>query len=364
MAAELTIFTHEGIDNWESRTIRGALLYHGITSKVCDLSSINGFDDDLCVVLPSRKDRLNLTDLCHVNKTLLLAGHHITLQHLYGVLPIPDNVIVVYGEPYRAIPRFVKNKDLLAQSRGKAILGALCDPREYVAVPGTCHTDTSLVITSLGCVKKCAYCTYGCTYSRLYGHEFSRRSRPWQDIENELIASLDKGVDCFQMTASQFLSSDPEENLEIRSLAFNWNSEVTGRPPVAFTVSPVEVLNNRPIIEAMSRAFRVYPRLSIDSFDDRALALFDRDYDAAVAMEALEFLAALKLPLKVNYIFMRPGIDIASINKEIAYLKLLASATSYLSAYDKLLLAYDIFSSSLLVYEAAPIAFKKGIRNG
>jgi hypothetical protein len=130
---------------------------------------------------------------------------------------------------------------------------------------------------------------------------------------------------------------------------------------VAFTVSPMEVLNNRPIIEAMSHAFHLYPRLSIDSFDNQALALFDRNYDAEAAISAVELLASLNLPLKVNYVFFRPSMNITAVEREIAYLKRLSSATSYLSMFDRLVLTYDIFSTSLLVYEAAPIAFEKGI---
>jgi hypothetical protein len=359
----LTIFTHKGADNWESHKIRGALLYKGITSRVCDLSFIDDFRDDLCVVLLSSRDRFNLIELCSAtNTTFLFAGHYITLQYLQGGLQVPENVVLVYGEPYRTVPQLAKDKELLKQSRGTAVLGDLYDQREYVPAPGTYSTNTSLVVTSLGCEKRCGYCTYGATNFRLYGHRFSRRSRPWQDLERELIQLLDRGVDLFQMTASQFLSNDPEQNIEIRSLAYNWDCEANGRPKVAFTVSPLEVLNNRSILKAMSRAFRVYPRLSIDSFDDQALALFDREYDAAAALKAVKFLAALKLPFKVNYIFIRPGIDIARLDNEIAYLKLLASATSYMSSYEKLMLAYDVFSSSLLVYEGAPIAFEKGIR--
>jgi len=117
---------------------------------------------------------------------------------------------------------------------------------------------------------------------------------------------MDKGIECFQMTASQFLSEEPGRNVELERLTANWNPEVFGRPFVAFTVSPIEVLSNQTLLEDMARSFRLYPTLSIDSFDNKTLALLDRQYTAAAAIDALRVLTRLKLPLKINYIFIRP----------------------------------------------------------
>jgi len=164
------------------------------------------------------------------------------------------------------------------------------------------------------------------------------------------------------MTASQFLSEKPEENVELSLLAANWKPETDGRPLVAFTVSPIEVLKNRRILEDMSRSFRLYPTLSIDSFDNDTLALFDRDYTATAAIDALRILTGLRLSLKVNYIFIRPRADVNRVKGELEYFKILAAETSYLSSYDRLLLAYDSFSKSLLVTRGAPIAGIKGIQ--
>jgi hypothetical protein len=66
--------------------------------------------------------------------------------------------------------------------------------------------------------------------------------------------------------------------------------------------------------------------------------------------------------LKVTYIFIRPRADVNRVKGELEYFKMLAAETSYLSSYDRLLLAYDSFSKSLLVTRGAPIAGIKGIQ--
>jgi len=53
---------------------------------------------------------------------------------------------------------------------------------------------------------------------------------------------------------------------------------------------------------------------------------------------------------------------VGRVQEELAYFKILAAETSYLSTYERLLLAYDSFSKSLLVNRGAPIAGTKGIR--
>ena len=60
MDAEVPLFTHDARDDWESHIIRGALLYHGIDSRIVDLSLLEESDADICVALPTSSDRLDV----------------------------------------------------------------------------------------------------------------------------------------------------------------------------------------------------------------------------------------------------------------------------------------------------------------
>jgi hypothetical protein len=201
-------------------------------------------------------------------------------------------------------------------------------------------------------------------YSKLYAKKFSRRSRPWQNIEKEIKDFMREGIDHFILVADQFLSADPDMNQELYSFVQHWSSERIDHPTFMFTVSPIEILNNKPLLESMSKSFKIYPRYSIDSFDNRTLNLFDLNFDASDAMEALRFLASLKCPFRINYIFIRPGITVEKIKEELFYFELLNSLISYMTPYEKLLIAHDLFSVSLDVIPGASIADKKGIRDG
>lgn len=361
-SAGVKIFVGERRYPWEVHIIRGALFHQGISSTLARLSDFGGSeDDDFCVVLlPSQTYALRSLKCSSCEKPVIVAGHCVTLQYLRHLQPPPENAILLYGEPYRTLPELVRNRTMIEEARGKAILGELFDPREYTAADAGSEEST-LILTSVGCRKRCAYCTYGSTYLHLYGSAFSRRSRPWEDIRAELITGIEAGIEHFHMCASQFLSEDPKENWELANLASHWDHRTHGRPVLTFTVSPVEVLRNAPLLEDMARSFYLAPSLSIDSLDSQALALFDRNYSPEEAMEALKALTRLRTPLKINYIFIRPGIDIRCIKRELEYLKLLATETSYLSDYGKLLMAYDIFSNSLSLDGSAPIASKRGV---
>lgn len=362
---EVVILSHDGKDYWESTLIRGALWYFGIPSRVLDYESFNDdVKDALYVILAARAEKETMLPfLQRFQGIIVLAGRNFTLEHLQKTLLPAKNEIIIYGEPYVLITRLAKNKRLVNQLQGRAVLGPLLDPREYRTSPIiTRQAGWVSIMTSIGCQKKCGYCSYGATYSRLYPKGFARRSRPWQDVATEIIDLMGKGTEHFLLLADQFLARAPEENQELRSLAWHWKSQEMRRPTLAFTISPVEVLNNKPILEAMSHSFHLYPRLSIDSLDNNTLALFDLDFDASTALEAVKFFAYLKLPLRINYIFVRPGVTIESIREEFCHFVSLTAATSYLAPQEKILLAHDLFSESLRIMHGAPIARKKGIR--
>lgn len=355
---EVPIFSLEGRCNWETTLMRGALYYNGIASRVADsLNSVDSNESAFCVVHSTWKEKDSITDrMDHFKGTKIIAGRAVTLEYLQKKFPIEDNEILIYGEPYALIPRIVKDQKLMERLKGKAVLGPLLDPASYRSPPVVSgQNDWTYIMTSLGCQKRCGYCTYGATYSKLYSEAFVRRSRPWQDIKIEIVDFMSKGIDQFVLLADQFLSKTPQDNLDLLTFSLNWNPEKSGRPMLIFTVSPLEILNNKALFEAMTCSFRLYPRYSIDSFDNDTLNLFDLGFDALEAMEALKFLAHLKLPFRINYIFMRPGMTLDGIKKELNFFKSLDAITFYLNPYEKLLLAQDLFSTSLDLMQGSPL---------
>jgi len=159
------------------------------------------------------------------------------------------------------------------------------------------------------------------------------------------------------MLADQFLSAEPEEDRDLAELARRWRPS-TSRVALSFTVAPRELLANRRLVEAMAPVFDLYPRLSIDSLSDETLGLLDLDFGASSALEAARFLGSLGVPLRLNYIFVRPGMTASSLADELRAIRKLAECTEHLSYYGKLLLTHDVFSGRLDVLPGSPVAAK------
>jgi len=363
---EVVILNRDGIEYGEATLMRGALWHHGIASRVLSYARFDELAEDaLCLIVPTQSEEAAASIRpTRSHKPLLLAGRKLTLEFSQGSWRPNENEVLIYGEPYALLPVITKNHSLLNRSRGAAILGPLFDPREYRTPPTTSRPEGLIpVMTSIGCQKRCGYCSYGVNYASLYPRDFARRSRPWQDVAEEIGDLIGQGHDRFSLLADQFLSPDPEDNRELYALAEHWDSAERGRPKLTFTVSPKEVVHNEPLLKALSNSFHLYPRLSVDSFDGRTLALFDLNFESSTALEALNFLASLKLPLRINYIFVRPRMTLEGMKEEFASFLSLTAATSYLTPSEKLLIALDLFSESLRVTPMIPIT-KKGIREG
>ncbi|CAG0987470.1 MAG: radical SAM protein [Candidatus Methanoperedens sp.] len=363
---EVVIFCSMEEDHWEPTLIRGALWHHGIRSRVLGYKSLEKVDENaLCIVLSTHKKK-EAALICpgDLAKPIVLAGHDITQEYIMKRFAVSEDEIVVYGEPYALLPKLAMDQDFLSQMRGKAVLGPLLDTREYSTYPAIEKNEFVSIMTSMGCMKRCGYCTYGRTFSGLYSKKFSRRSRPWKSVQKELIDFMGKGINVFALLADQFLSADPEENQELYALASNWDVKKYGRPMLTFTISPLEVLGNRSLLKAMSMLFQIYPRYSIDSFDPDTLALLDLDFDASQALEALEFLTHLRLSFRINYIFIRPGMTLRRIEKELNHFKSIAAATSYMTPYEKLLLAFDLFSHDLQAMRGTSVWEEKRVHEG
>jgi hypothetical protein len=363
---EVAIFNHNGIEDAEATLMRGALWHHGIASRVLSYSCFEKLAADArcLIVLTSSEQVAESSRSKPSHQPLLLAGRQPTLEFLQGRWRPDENEVLIYGEPYALLPAITKDHSLLDQSRGAAILGPLLDPREYRTPPTTSKPMAAIpIMTSVRCQKRCGYCSYGPNYAALYKGDFARRSRPWQNVAEEISDLIGQGHNCFSLLADQFLSADPLDNRELYALAEHWNPTERGRPKLTFTVSPKEVVQNKPLLKAMANSFQLYPRLSIDSFDNRTLALFGLNFESSTALEALNFLASLKLPLRINYIFVRPGMTLKGMKEEFISFLSLAEAISYLTASEKLLIAIDLFSESLRIMPMIPIT-QKGVREG
>jgi hypothetical protein len=230
------------------------------------------------------------------------------------------------------------------------------DVRRYKLPPPAPHFGSAPVLTSLGCAKKCGYCSHGASCAAWYGSAYSRRSRPWRDVYRDLAAGCAAGIERFTLLADQFLSPKPEENGELARVADEWRVGGIARPILDFTVGPRETLNNLPLLEMLARAFRICPRLAIESFDDRTLALLELDFDSAMALEAFRALASLRLEMRVNYLLVRPGATTEVVGRELDSFLEMARSACYLSPAGRLLLAGDLFSGSLRVLPGSPVS--------
>jgi len=360
----VAILNRRDEDCWESTLIGGALWYYCIPVRNCaNLPQLR--EDDLCVEIPAFRSEGDeqpspLRSHC---RTVVLAGRNLTRQHLRKPLPVAGNEILVYGEPYALISQLARDRKMGDALKGKAILGPLLDPREYRTPPvSTRQAGWAAVMTSLGCQKRCAYCSHGVNSSYLYGQQFSRRSRPWQAVREELAQFVTNGITQFVLLADQFLSPDPEKNCDLLSLATHWDSQKLGQPILVFTVSPRDVLSNQSLFEALAHSFQLHPKLSIDSFDNGTLQLLDLDFDAATALEALRFFASLQLHFRINYLFLRPGVTLENLREEFSFFHALDGLVAYLNPYEKLMLAFDLFSGSLRVVSGTPVEKKLGVR--
>lgn len=398
----VTIVDERGPSYWETVLIRGALRHHGLASRVMGLEDAvdhsSGRDAPpvvppsappnavldappaplLLVVLLPAPD-MDVSDLSmrlrdtfggpRERVTVVLAGHGQTLTILgrdAGARPAPHEIVVL-GEPQATIARLATETAFLERSLGRVLVGGRPEARHFRAPPPGDGQAAGLapdspaslpVLTSLGCDKRCGYCTMASTRAKLYRGGIPRRPRPWPDLLEELAGFSDRGVDGFQLLADQFLAADPARNRDLAELARRWGSVRTRRPRLTFTVAPGEVVRNKNLLSEMASAFDLRPRLSVDSLDDQTLSLLDLDFDPPAAIEALVFLEGLGLPTRVNYIFVRPGMTAPRLRAELSRLLLVAEATAHLSYREKLVLGHDIFSRRLEVLPGTPVAAK------
>jgi hypothetical protein len=358
----MVLCTDHSTDDWEITLLAGAAWYYDIPCKVVDLTAFpeHSERESLYVILVPYGDS---TPPHRPPGITIRAGRRVTLDYIWCKHRPAEDEVLIYGEPYIPIQRMLAGEVNLDNLAGKAIIGPLLNPREYHTPPFEAERTIPRIMTSIGCEKKCGYCQFGATYSSLYPGVFARRNRPWQDLRNELKAGTDRGICEFILLADQFLSQNPHENRELMLLTENWPLVSEDRPGLTFTLSPREVLNNQPLLAAMARCFNLYPTLSIDSFDSNTLALLDLDFDPSMGLEAVKYLVALNLPLRINYIFGRPQATIDGVKEELQCLRLLAETTSHLTTQQKLLLAYDIFSRTLQITYGMPVALKADVVN-
>lgn len=348
----IKLITTKEVNNWEIQIIKGALNYHNIYPFLLKSNDLINPHSNLCIYVPTKKkDIHDLFLYAQKVKNLIIVGHYATAMYFTNRFKIPSNAILIYGEPYTTLPLLLRSQIVINRNIGKAIQGELFNPNYYCCVNRKMVDHSSQVLTSIGCERNCAYCSFGIYYGKIYGHEFKRRNRNWIKVKEELKLKIRKGIKNFTFVADQFLSEDKEKNNDIRYLLKNWKKTERKKINVSFTVSPKEVLNNRDIISDLANSFQICPRLSIDSFDDKTLNLLNRRHNALEAVEALRFLSTLQIHIRINYIFIRPFMNLDILRKECRYFKLVSSILSYLGPFERFQIAYDLFSRRLKIVE-------------
>jgi hypothetical protein len=348
-ASDVVILSSAGEEDPEVLLLRGALRYCH-TSTSISTEPLAGTRPLFFVDASSGQPCRDL---------VVRVGRRVTQQHCQAPQPVSPDEIVVLGEPYSTVQEFALRRESLQAARGKALVGPLFDVRQYSSPPSG-HSPAALM-TSLGCEKRCGYCSYGAACRSLYGSGFTRRPRPAQDLCRELAAATAAGIGSFQILADQFLSANTQHNGELRELACSPSVRNLGKPALCFTVSPREVVNNQELLLALSDAFILCPRLSIESLDDQTLSLLDLDFDSAIALQAFEFLTTRAIRLRLNYLFVRPGMTMEVVRREFRWFRTFADCASDLTPLDRLLLAHDLFSRSLQLLPGAPVTAIKGI---
>jgi hypothetical protein len=348
--------------SFESVLLEGALLWHGI--------SVRGSNEHDPAVGP--RDILVLFNRpaeCRVEpdapgpstKPTILAGRYVTYSHVYEQFEPNESQVVVYGEPYATVAHLVRNPHALEGALGSALVGSLWNPDEF-RHPSRPEGDSPYpILTSVGCNRTCGYCPVGATFSRIYGHDYGRRSRNSAAIAQDILEAQAHKAQRFVFLADQFLDVDPVNNGSLMELAADWYRVQPTRPHVGFTVGPLEVLTNVELLNAMAECFVPQIRLSVDSLSSENLRDWALDFDPGIALEAVNALVDLRIPFRLNYIFLASGTG-RELAHELAYMASLADSIKPLDRDHQLLLACDLFSNALEYPVGAPVSELRALR--
>jgi hypothetical protein len=339
----------------EVTLIGGALEYCDIPFAVLDEKDLGpSAESGLCVVLGALAPDAPLRRRLRQRRVpTVFAGRDVTRRHL-GQREAPDeHELLLHGEPYAFIARLAGDPLLFEQLRGTAVVGPLLDPRQY-RTPSTPLRQGlwTPLVTSVGCGRSCPYCADGPMYADLYRERFGRRSRPWRDLARDIVALKRQGGERLLLLADRFLAEDAGENGELRELAANWSREL-GRPALSFTVSTVEVVNNRDTLELLSQHGQLYPRLWVDRLED-----------ATSLLQAVRFFADRRLSVRLSCALAGPGATIEGVREELRTLASLADVMSYLPPEHQILVAHDLFSSRPRILASAPRSAPSAAREG
>jgi hypothetical protein len=344
-------------DDWEALLIRGALSYAGICSS---REAAGRSDGDLALRIRAGPPEANHDRLSASGAILI--GRSVTASYLRGTLRPNAGEILVYGEPYALLPKLVRSRRLTERLRGRAIRGPLFDPACYVRPPWQrLPLPPALIISSVGCRKRCGYCSYGATQGCLYPRTSGRRPRPWRAMAAEMTQLADAGMSTFRMVADQFLDAAPDANADLHALASAWSAGAHAGAGLAFTLSPAEAIRNTSVLTALHNAFTVHPALSIDSLDDATLSALGVGFDATAALEAVQWFADRRIPLRINYLFVRPWMTPETMSRELQQLQQLSRLTSYMTPLQRETLAYDVFGVNLLHIPGMPLETAPGM---
>jgi hypothetical protein len=345
------VYAPSGTDDREATIVLGALRHAGITAQIRAPGEPAPTGRDVLSVglSPAFGMRQPPADRAVAPAIDVLAGRAVTRAFLHeGLQPCADQALI-YGEPYDLIVRLSTGDARIDELRGQTVRGSSFDVTAYTSPPG------GRVLTSLGCVKECAYCSYGANQRLLYGDGFRRRERPWLAVAEEIAEHVAGGGRTVAFLADQFLAVEPDGNRQLARVADNVRLPRGARPVATFTTAPRDVLANRALVARLNDLFEARPTLSIDSLDDGMLARCRVGFDAAEALRAAACLTGLNIPFRLNYIFARPWMTAEALGREFSNLHALALIVRDRPTPDQWLVLNDVFGSRLVPIRGAPL---------
>jgi hypothetical protein len=335
------ILTDRPPPDWESTILVGSLLGEGISSEVRELPVQRSLPSRRAAILLMAPTAALVAE-CSDRHPPIVAGRRLT--HLFLARRVhPDpRYCLVYGEPYKTVARLLSDPEVMREARGRAILGEPLDLEMYQTPDLDLPVDVDWpVLTSLGCEKRCGYCAYGLNFPRIYPQE--RRSRPWQAVADDLVRFANRTNGRFRLLADQVLSLDRSCNIDLFQLAKSWRGGGVGRLSLGFSVGPAEVCSNSDLLESLAEAFELRVSLSIDTLDGAQACMWHLAHDCASSLQAVSHLRRLGCSIRLNYIFIRPGLNLRRLRDELSQLSQLAQKLDDLEPQQQLMLCGDLF---------------------
>jgi hypothetical protein len=177
--------------------------------------------------------------------------------------------------------------------------------------------DVTPILTRRGCTSRCAFCSAVPFYDRTLGPAV--RMRHPSDVVDEIACCIEHGStdfmfydDCFGLStlAERAWSEQFLGEVRTRDLHFGWGIELR----------IVDVLRGEPCLRRLCDIGLAHISLGMESLLPRQLELYNKGYDQADALRAVELARSLPLDFQTNVIFWDPFI---TLGEAVHHLQLL-----------------------------------------